>query len=181
MPFPTRNWSAVASQAFEGKLLELQSVKESGNMDELVESYIAAAEIQSKEQYQKGHKAGESWARDTRLAGPRRLGLLHQLESEPEWDVEHCINNLWLNGMNKGVAWGLYAELHPGDRLERSDRPYVEAFWESVLGDCWEKPHRGSRLRHRFLPWRPRRVGQDSLAPQGERQAVDPFPRPAPP
>ena len=45
------------------------------------------------------------------------------------------------NGTNKGIVWGLYEELHP---REEADQSSVEAFWEMILGengDCLIDTH----------------------------------------
>jgi hypothetical protein len=57
------NWSAVATRAFEAKLLELESQREAGSMDEVFARLDAAEELEAKEDYQAGLNAGREWAR----------------------------------------------------------------------------------------------------------------------
>jgi hypothetical protein len=127
------NWSAVASAAFEAKLQELDIMKSASSLDELVEQYVAAEQIDEQEQYQEGLKAGREWAGDARLAGPRRLRRMQELENDPRYNIQGSIL-LWTNGMNSGIASGLYECLEPRGEHDRRD---VEGFWEEVLGDGW--------------------------------------------
>src|SRR5262245_60643039 len=71
------NWSAVAAEAFERKLLELESRREVGNMDEVLARLKAAAALDGKEDYQEGRVAGEAWAKEG--ARPKQLRGLEQL------------------------------------------------------------------------------------------------------
>jgi hypothetical protein len=114
------NWSAVAAKAFEAKLLELESAKETTTMDDVIARMKAAEELDNKEEYQRGWAAGQNWVKD--VAHPKELRAL-----------DHCG---WAFVVNEDdddhiLPHRYYVEFHPEceDDLHAS-----EAFWESVLG-----------------------------------------------
>src|SRR5262249_27023394 len=74
------NWSAVAAQAFEAKLLELESQKEVKSMDDVIARLKAAAELEANEDYQAGFKAGQQWAKEQ--ATPKELRRLAEYIAE---------------------------------------------------------------------------------------------------
>jgi hypothetical protein len=119
------NWSAVAAEAFEAKLVELASKMETKNMEDVIARMKAAEELDSQETYQQGHKDGEEWARQE--ARPKALRRLESLMAQQD-----DILGVWDNGMNSGIAWHLYQYLNPSLEVNRFD---VKVFWESVLGE----------------------------------------------
>src|SRR5690348_8820163 len=71
------NWSAIATKAFQAELLALQSERQAKTMDEVVARLKAAAEIEANEDYQAGHSAGETWAKED--ATPKQLRRLEKM------------------------------------------------------------------------------------------------------
>jgi hypothetical protein len=124
------NWSAVASEAFRAKLLDLESRKAAGTMTEVVERLRASQAKRENEQHQQGAKAGRAWAKEDAEA--------HQLErlasGPPEKSYEWAG---WLgvydNGQNAGVAKGLYQDICGRDA--DGDWRDVREYWDRVLGD----------------------------------------------
>src|SRR5205809_1051596 len=70
------NWSAVAAQAFEAKLAELNARKEGATMEDVIARLKAADALDNKTEFQAGLKNGESWAEKT--ARPRQLRRLEE-------------------------------------------------------------------------------------------------------
>jgi hypothetical protein len=95
------NWSAVASEAFEEKLLNLASKQEVKGMDDLIARFKAAAELEANEDYQLGHRAGEEWA--TQKATPRQLRRLQALADDPKCSLTEWLNDVAADGMTKEV------------------------------------------------------------------------------
>jgi hypothetical protein len=125
------NWSATAAEAFEAKLLALASTREVKGMDEVIARLKAADDLDSKEEYQAGREAGETWARED--ARPKELRALARLaEAEPRFGIEGQLG-IYANGMNRGIAWGLCEDLYPHEECRD-----VTTFWESILGDGGE-------------------------------------------
>jgi hypothetical protein len=121
------NWSAVASEAFEAKLLELASQRKGTNMDDVIARLRAAQEMDNREDCNEGRAAGEEWAKDK--ARPKQLKALAKLnEIEAHYDWEGMLG---VFDNHRGIAWGLYEQMHQEDAFDRSD---VEAFWEGILG-----------------------------------------------
>src|SRR5262249_13995548 len=121
------NWSAVASQAFEAKLLELESTKEVGGMDDVIARMKAADELDQKEAYQEGREAGERWAKE--VARPKQLRQLAKLANNQQYGLAD-----WLDIYTKhhGIACELFKDIHP---REESDSHSVDAFWAEALGE----------------------------------------------
>jgi len=71
------NWSQTAAQAFENKLLELESRREAEKMDDVIARMKAAAQLEAKEAYQAGLEAGRGWAK--KKASPKELQRLENL------------------------------------------------------------------------------------------------------
>jgi hypothetical protein len=127
------NWSAVAAQAFEAKLLELESRREVEDLDDVIARLKAAAMLEVNKEYQAGLKAGRKWAKQT--ATPKELRRLSNYcaatEGDPFfarwWDVD-------------AVCWDKPSEATDyfvsrvcPDR--RDDRRATEQFWWVALGD----------------------------------------------
>ncbi len=123
------NWSAAAVGAFRVKLRELASVKETTTMDDVIARLKAADENDSNEQRQEGKEAGELWARDD--ARPRQLRRLLALDHLNGEGIDYHLG-VYDNGMNHGIAWGLYAWLFNGDDFGNGD---IDSFWEGAIGD----------------------------------------------
>jgi hypothetical protein len=91
------NWSAVASEAFERKLLELASKREVKGMNDVIARLKAAAELEANEDYQDGHQRGEKWA--TEKATPRQLRRLQALAADPKCNLTEWFNFVAADGM----------------------------------------------------------------------------------
>ncbi len=91
------NWSAVASEAFERKLLELASKMEVKGMDDMVARLKAAAELEANQEYQDGHLLGEKWAAEK--ATPRQLRRLQALADDPKCGLTDWLNYVAADGM----------------------------------------------------------------------------------
>jgi hypothetical protein len=152
------NWSAVASEAFETKLLELVSKREVKGLDDMIARLRAAAELEANQDYQDGHQMGEKWAAEK--ATPRQLRRLQALADDPKCSLTEWLNYVAADGMttelmNKladnpliapklaeagalpysgpmetGIGRALYWCLFP-DRVP--DRSEVEGFWLNAL------------------------------------------------
>lgn len=152
------NWSGVASEAFERKLLELASKREVRGMDDMVARLKAASELEANEDYQDGHQLGEKWAAEK--ATPRQLRRLQALVDDPNCSLTDWLNYVAADGMTvelmneladnpqiapklaqagalpysgpikTGIGRALYWCLFP-DRS--SDRSEVESFWLNTL------------------------------------------------
>jgi hypothetical protein len=68
------NWSAVAAEAFQVKLLELESRKKVHTMDDVIARLKAAAQLEVNEACQAGLEAGREWAKQR--ATPKQVQLL---------------------------------------------------------------------------------------------------------
>jgi hypothetical protein len=153
----TVNWSAVASAAFEAKLLDLASKKETGTMEDVIARLKAAEEADSNEQRQEGAEAGRAWARN--VARPRQLRRLARLGKKKD-AVEDQLSGF--NADTKhGIATSLYAVLHdlpvaskafgtgdvayfwletvgPGGRAKMDDIDFASGFCDGAR-EVWEK------------------------------------------
>jgi hypothetical protein len=151
------NWSAVASAAFETKLLELATKKEAKGMDEMIARLKAAAALEANQDYQEGYQLGEKWA--TGKATPRQLRRLQALIDDLKHSLTDWLNYVAADGMTTklmneladgplapqlaeagalpysgpmktGIGRVLYWHLFP-DRVP--DRSEVEFFWLTAL------------------------------------------------
>jgi hypothetical protein len=152
------NWSAVASAAFETKLLELASKREVKGMNDTIARLQAAAKLEANHDYQEGHQIGEKWASEK--ATPRSLRRLQALADDPKCNLTQWLNEVAADGMtielmNKladnpqiapklaeagalpysgpmktGIGRALYGRLFP-DRV--SDWSEIESFWLNAL------------------------------------------------
>jgi hypothetical protein len=131
------NWSAVAAQAFEAKLLELASKKEVGSMEDVIARLKASAELEDKDDFQAGFAAGERWAKQT--ARPKQLRRLEEyIEGCAAGDID------WFDvGSPRWKApWGAtgrFALAVLGLDGDVADRGAAEAFWRSALGTDAER------------------------------------------
>ena len=91
------NWSAVASDAFETKLLELASKREVKGMDDTIARLKAAAQLEANQDYQQGHQMGEQWAMEK--ATPRQLRRLQALAAHPKCNLTEWLNYVAADGM----------------------------------------------------------------------------------
>lgn len=132
---PSVNWSAVAAQAFEQKLTQIDSLKETTTMEDVIKRLKAADELDGNEAVQEGREAGEAWAKD--VARPKWLRNLAKLDAvEASWAAEYVLE-VWAGPMNnKSLALELYRQMIPRGEPDRHD---VAAFWEEALGDDGEK------------------------------------------
>ena len=131
------NWSQTAAQAFEAKLLELESRKrEVGKMADVIARLKAAAELEANEEYQAGHEAGQRWAKED--ATPKQLHrLTDHIESSRGsvswWEIDYPgWNAPW-------GATGYFALTVMGLDARNASRGDDEEFWERALGDEAER------------------------------------------
>jgi hypothetical protein len=122
------NWSAVASQAFQDKLIELKSQMEVTNMDEVVERLRASKQRAESEQYQRGLTEGRDWAKGgAEFDELQNLSAWRQSMNEHDWSI------VMHDSDGFGAAWfNLVNTIWP----ERADdRSAVDDFRESIMGD----------------------------------------------
>lgn len=91
------NWSAVASDAFETKLLELTSTREVQGMNDTIARLKAAAQLEANQDYQEGHQLGEKWAMEK--ATPRQMRRLQALAADPKCNLSEWLNYVAADGM----------------------------------------------------------------------------------
>jgi hypothetical protein len=126
------NWSAVAAQAFEQKLLELESTKEVGPMEDVIERLRAATKLEQSIDYEAGFDAGETWAK--KRAMPKQLRRLADYICGSEaagsdwWDVDGNWNGPW-------GATGYFALQVLGLNPNEADATAAVEFWRRALGD----------------------------------------------
>jgi hypothetical protein len=113
------NWSQTAAHAFEAKLLEIESRKEVGKMDDVIKRLKAAAELEQNEELQAGVAAGQEWAKTT--ATPKQLERLSVSEAQ---EPVIC-------GLPNHQGWP--GVIHYVITKGRDENP--EDFWENALGD----------------------------------------------
>jgi hypothetical protein len=123
------NWSAVASAAFGAKLLELDGEKETATMDDVIARLKAADEADNNEQRQRGVAAGARWAKD--YARPRQLRRLHKEAVDAQHGLDYELG-VFDNGMNQGIAVGLYGVILGAEDFDRDD---AKNFWQEAIGD----------------------------------------------
>lgn len=137
------NWSAVATQAFEAKLLELTSKRETKTMDELVARLKAADELESNEAYQEGFAAGEQWAQAPGRSSRQLSRLADYIQNNNEggewFDVEYPG---WMAPY--GAAENFVMAVLKKRDMDHRD---VEDFWENALGDDAERANESDYLR----------------------------------
>ena len=120
------NWSAVAQAAFEAKLLELESKKETETMQDVIARMKAADELDNKESYQEGVKAGKRWASDQ--ARPRHLRALDEAVEDGASDLVEG----FCNRHGYYIGAGLYRCILRDPEADEGD---IEAFWANALGE----------------------------------------------
>jgi hypothetical protein len=124
------NWSAVAAQAFEAKLLELESTKEVSSMDDVIARLKAAAELEDKQEYQRGFALGQGWAKQE--ATPKQLRRLEE--------YVNSFNDLdWFDVDSPGWnapygATGYFALAVMGLSPEEAQGAEEEQFWQKAIG-----------------------------------------------
>lgn len=121
------NWSKTAADAFSAKLLELESRKETKNMDEVVARLRAAAELEANEEYQAGMEAGRAWA--LQQATPKQLRRASEYINSVEewWDTDSPMWNAPFGATDYFVF-----DIWPS---RKDDRHAPGEFWERALGD----------------------------------------------
>jgi hypothetical protein len=117
------NWSAIAADAFERKLLDLASRKKVGTMDEVIERLKAAAKIEENKEYQAGHKAGVRWAKAN--ASPKELRRIADYIDGHQGDWAD-IDDSW------NAPESFVFAMRP---KWKADGIAADEFWEQALGD----------------------------------------------
>jgi hypothetical protein len=130
------NWSAVATEAFRAKLLDLESRKRGTTMQAVTERLTASKKKHADQMYKDGFRAGEEWASNTAEAHE-----LARLDDRGESEAKSSRDEDWseqLNGyclpFNRGIDSCLYAAI-TGKQFDRDNE---RAFWQSAIGeDQW--------------------------------------------
>jgi hypothetical protein len=123
------NWSAVASSAFEAKLLELELASKRGKMDksDIVKRMKAAQETDT-EDYEDGKAAGRAWASER--AAPKELRRL-------EKHIEKFAGEF--------TVWYDVDSFEAADEVLFAMRPKLRnaattwEFWQDAIGDEWKR------------------------------------------
>src|SRR5262245_3383125 len=110
------NWSAVATEAFRHKLLELQSSRKGATMNDVIQRLKAAAELEEDENYTAGKRAGEAWAKEE--ARPSQLRRM-----QVKYDSDESFRGEPDGFGWAGVVYWLVNGEHHGDRTE------ISGFW----------------------------------------------------
>jgi hypothetical protein len=118
----SENWSAIASKAFEHRLLELESTRMTDTIDEVAQRLKASLELEEKEDYQAGLAAGTKWA--SRHAKAIHLKRLAQAIDESGFSVKEQAG-VCLNGSNNGVGAWLIAVIGPNKERDRKEVDYL--------------------------------------------------------
>ena len=103
------NWSAVASAAFEAKLLELASKKEVRGVKDVIARLRAADELDRNEDYRAGRAAGERWAEQKATA--QQLRSLRRSVDESSGSLPAGFESVArdaASGTGPGVGWHVY-------------------------------------------------------------------------
>jgi hypothetical protein len=129
------NWSAVASAAFEAKLLELVSKKEATTMSDVVQRLRASKQRANDRRYGAGKEAGREWAANDAeaLELENLAAFAERLERDPKvgWDA------LFVEGevaLSHPLAEFLYIGMHPEEE-DRFDPEKARLFWLHAVGD----------------------------------------------
>lgn len=88
------NWSAIACEAFEGKLDEMGPIEDITSVEEAIKRIknIEAEKDQNYEEaFQEGKEAGTHWALN--FATPEQLGRIQKLKDDIENDTEEEVHN----------------------------------------------------------------------------------------
>jgi hypothetical protein len=123
------NWSALACQAFEGKLAEIAAKKETKTMEDVIQRLRGSLRQHESETYKEGYEFGQEWAQKTAEAGElKRLERAidqHQRNWEETFEV--------FEGQSGGVparGW-VYSLIWPADtEFDKEDD-----FWGAAIGD----------------------------------------------
>jgi hypothetical protein len=181
------DWSAVASDAFNTKLLELESGMKAKNLDDVAARMKAADELEGKEEYQAGFKAGQQWAKD--IAKPKQLRRLERYidlfahESVDWFDVDGrwdwpggCTGALVMAVLNLSKdeverhTFALFWEKALGEQAKRiEDAGFFHGFGDGAL-DMWVKVQGKVRL----LPPVETMPGGDNQTPPDKRRTTPP-------
>jgi len=118
------NWSALACQAFQAKLAEIATRKETRKMTDVIERLRASKRKSDSEDFQDGFLAGTEWAeKRAEAAELERLEALHKrLSKDPSYDWNAFFGEWGSSAYS--VAEQLFFELQPhcdGDRNSASE------------------------------------------------------------
>jgi hypothetical protein len=122
------NWSAVASRAFEAKLVEIAAKKEQKSMDDIVARLRVSKRRVDDEQYQEGEKVGRAWVEEDaeadELENLERWLLIYRGNEDAIFrdDLNHAYSSAEL------TVFGIWPD-------RDGDRSAAEEFWEERLGD----------------------------------------------
>jgi hypothetical protein len=133
------NWSAVAAQAFEAKLAEIASRKETKTLNDVIQRLRASKQRASDDHYREGEEAGRRWAENEAEAD--ELARLERAQGRADaWEL------LFEEAAGQSYSAGelLYFVLHPENHKDRSE---ASDFWECALGDDTTRTEDGSYVR----------------------------------
>lgn len=144
------NWSAIACQAFAGKLAEIASRKELKDMSDVIERLRASTQRASSEEFRAGCEAGQKWAKNR--AEAIELQRLEEFQDALEREVTTSWNAFFCDDPHSAssaytVAEKLFFVIQPECQ---GDREGADAFWRKA----------GDKLSPEFL----RGFGEGALA-----------------
>jgi hypothetical protein len=136
------NWSALASRAFEDKLAEIASRKETKVMSDVVERLRASVRNEKGESFNAGYALGREWVKNIAEAPQlKRLEAFRKLmkaRSPADW-----VN--WFEFRGNHKPWFELVGIIRDDKNIRSVTAL--GFWKVLLGEPSPKPDDGDFLR----------------------------------
>jgi hypothetical protein len=124
------NWSAMACQAFQAKLAEINAKRKVAGMEDVIARLRASKRSQPSEVYRGGHEAGRKWARaDAEAIELKRLNTFQ----------DECRGDAWHRFFDSEAASSAFS---PAELLvfviqpeNEADRRAAADFWEAVTGE----------------------------------------------
>jgi hypothetical protein len=144
----TVNWSAVASQAFEAKLLELESTKGVKTVQDMIERLRATRKKATKKDYEAGKELGQEWAKS--YATAKDLEHIEKLLKEINAVYENP--GVYLRELERKAASPeskrSFAEMVYFEIYERQkDTAAAAPFWNAALGEHVDKAENADFVR----------------------------------
>lgn len=122
------NWSAVACDAFESKVTEMERKTKMGeNMSDLVSKMREMDAEDQGESYNSGYKAGQLCVNKAWLR-PKQLRRLKTWYDSEHFDLVLCESY----SDRENAKYEVYYQLVPENRNEHKE---ADNFWEEMLGD----------------------------------------------
>jgi hypothetical protein len=123
------NWSALACQAFESKLVEIISKRKEKTMDDVIARLRESKRQDEGEAAKAGRAAGELWVRDlAEVAEIKRLKKMYEgVSPNDQWVLfDSSANDAY--SAAEHLAFAVQPE-------SDGDRKAAEDFWEMIIGD----------------------------------------------